>query len=70
MSVLVAVGPLLPILGFLASRTGSVGTRDVLLLLGLGLDFVVGLLLGSRTEDHAALDDVVYLAHPFEILKD
>lgn len=37
-----AVGPLLPVLGFLLGRAGAVGTRDILFLLGFGLHLVVG----------------------------
>ena len=38
---MLAVGALLAVFGFLTGRTGTVGTCDVFLLLGLGLHFAL-----------------------------
>ena len=63
--LLVPVGALLPVLGFLACRTASVCTGDIFLFLGLGLHFAIVVLFRSAAafEDHAAHDNIVDIAH-------
>ena len=54
---MLAISPLLAVLGFLAGRAAAVSTRDVLLLLGLGLNLagMRVLTVASPTERDAVL---------------
>ena len=61
----VAIGPLLPVFGLLLGRTRTVGTRDIFLLLGLGLHLAA---VGFRSfagpfEDDAVFDNVANVTH-------
>mgnify|MGYP003279619375 FL=1 len=60
------------ILCLLTGRAASVSTRNVLLLLGLGLHLVVVVLLrtAAALENHATHDNIVNIAHiPFILYK-
>ena len=64
--LLVPVGTLLAVFGLLAGRTAAVGTGDVFLLFGFGLDFAVVFLFPSASAleyDASAGDDLVYVVH-------
>ena len=54
------IGPLLTVFGLLLGRTATVGTSDILLFLGLGLDLVV-LFAGTTatTEVNAILQNLL-----------
>ena len=58
------VGPLLTVFGFLSGRAATVGTGDVLFLLGLGLDLTVvfGLIAASAEVD-TVFEDVLKIVH-------
>ena len=61
---LVPVCTLLAILGFLTSRAATVGTSNILLLLGFGLHLTVVLvLITATTEVDAILKDVLEIVH-------
>ena len=65
LTALMAVGPLLAVLGFLACRARAVGTGNVFFLLSLGLHLVAltTAATGGAPEDQSALDNVVYICH-------
>ena len=58
------VGPLLTVFGFLSGRAATVGTGDVLFLLGLGLhlSFVLGL-IAAPSEVDAVFEDILKIVH-------
>ena len=58
------VRPLLTVFGFLSGRAATVGTSDVLLLLGLGLHlpFVLGL-IAPPSEVNAIFEDILKIVH-------
>ena len=58
------VGPLLTVFGFLTGRAATVGTGDVLFLLGLGLDLavVLGLITASAKVD-TVFEDILKIVH-------
>ena len=58
------IRPLLTVFGFLPCRTATMGTSDVLLLLGLGLHlpFVFGL-VAPPSEANAVLKDMLEIVH-------
>ena len=58
------VGPLLTVFGFLTGRAATVGTGDVLFLLGLGLDLavVLGLIIASAKVD-TVFEDILKIVH-------
>ena len=61
---LMPVGTLLAILGFLTCRTATVGTGDILLLLGFGLHLAIVLwLITSTSEADAMLEDILKIVH-------
>ena len=62
---LVPVCTLLAILGFLTSRAATVGTSNILLLLGLGLHLlaIVLRLVTSASEVDAVLEDTLKIVH-------
>ena len=56
--------PLLTVFGFLSGRAATVGTGDVLFLLGLGLDLAVVLgLIAAPSEVDAVFEDVLKIFH-------
>ena len=58
------VGTLFTILGFLACRAATMGTCDILLLLGLGLYLaIVFRLVAASSEVDAVLEDVLKIVH-------
>ena len=64
---LMPVGPLLTVLGFLPSRARTVGTGDILFLLGLGLDLVLFLAGTATPSERDAVDqyvlEIAFLTH-------
>ena len=58
------VRPLLTVFGFLSGRAATVGTGDILFLLGLGLDLTVvfGLIAASAEVD-AVFEDMLEIVH-------
>ena len=61
---LMPVGTLLTILCFLTCRTATVGTSDILLLLGFGLHLAsVFRLIASTSEADAVLEDILKIVH-------
>ena len=56
--------PLLTVFGFLTGRAATVGTGDVLFLLGLGLDLavVLGLITASAKVD-TVFEDILKIVH-------
>ena len=58
------IRPLLTVFGFLPCRTATVGTGDVLFLLGLGLDLavVLGLIAASAKID-TVFEDILKIVH-------
>ena len=67
--MLVSVGTLFAVFGFLACRAAAMGSGDILFLLGFGLHLaLVGVLaLAASPEiDTTAGDDVVNVAHGLE----
>ena len=58
------VGALLAVLGFLTCRTATVGPRDILFLLGLGLHLAVVLgLIASTAEVNAVFKNILEVVH-------
>ena len=58
------VRPLLTVFGFLSGRAATVGTGDVLFLLGLGLDLAVVLgLIAAPSEVDAVFEDILKIVH-------
>ena len=53
------IGTLLTVFGFLLGRAATVGTSDILLFLGLGLDLVVLLTGTAATTKRNAIDQNV-----------
>ena len=64
-SFLVSVGSLLTVFGFLTSRATTVGTSDILFLLGLGLHLlaIVLRLVTSASEVDAVLENMLKIVH-------
>ena len=61
---LMPVGTLLAILGFLAGRTATVSTGDILLLLGFGLHLAIVLwLIASTAETDTVFEDILKIVH-------
>ena len=62
---LVAISPLLTVFGFLTSRAATMSTRDILFLLGLGLNFSFGrvVALATPAEGNAILEDMLKIVH-------
>ena len=59
-----SVGTLLTILGLLSGRTATVGTGDILLLLGFGLHLaVVFRLITASAETDAVFEDILKIVH-------
>ena len=58
------VRPLLTVFGFLSGRAATVGTSDVLLLLGLGLHLAIVLgLIAPSSEVNAVFEDMLEIVH-------
>ena len=67
-SFLVSVGSLLTVFGFLTSRATTVGTSDILFLLGLGLHLATLLRLVTTTSEvDAVLEDTLEIVHFFYV---
>ena len=63
-SFLVSVGSLLTVFGFLTSRATTVGTSDILLLLGFGLHLAIVLrLVTSTSEVDTVFEYVLKVVH-------
>ena len=68
-SFLVSVGSLLTVFGFLTSRATTVGTSDILFLLGLGLHLAgIFRLITSTTEVDAVFKDMLKIVHFFLVI--
>ena len=62
------VGTLLAILGFLTCRTATMGTGDILLLLGFSLHLAIILwLITSTSEADTMLEDILKIVHIFSL---
>ena len=58
------VRPLLTVFGFLSGRAATVGTGDILFLLGLGLDLIIVLgLITASAEVDTVFEDVLKIFH-------
>ena len=58
------VGPLLTVFGFLSGRAATVGTGDVLFLLGLGLHLAIVLgLIAPSSEVNTVFEDMLEIVH-------
>ena len=58
------VRPLLTVFGFLSGRATTVGTGDVLFLLGLGLDLTVVFgLIAPSAEVNTVFEDMLEIVH-------
>ena len=58
------ISPLLTVLGLLTCRTTTVSSRDILLLLGLGLHLAILLrLIASTSEVDAVFEDMLEIVH-------
>ena len=56
--------PLLTVFGFLSGRAATVGTSDVLFLLGLGLDLTVVFgLIAASAEVNTVFEDMLEIVH-------
>ena len=59
-----SVGTLLAVFGLLSGRTATVGTGDILLLLGFGLHLTVVLrLITASAEADAVFKDILEIVH-------